>query len=180
MISKPLNVAGQSKKEYELLPKDVYQVELLDIELKEQQKYQSQETEEVLNFTFVVIEDGKFYGRRLWQTCSQKLVGGKKQSHLYRVMSAFLEREFTQDECETPMDFLNEDLLNSLVGKQLRLTIGQKVSEQTGKTKNFIESFLPVKAALSGFDANRVVKTDEQPKLEETKTGLEGHPLPPM
>lgn len=152
MINKPLNVEGTAKKEYELLPKDVYQVQLEDIELKEQQKYQSLEMQEVLNFTFVVIEEGKYYGRKIWQTCSQKMAGGQKQSNLYKVLSALEGREFTIDECINP-SFLNDvDFMNGQIGKQLRLTIGQKVGEQTGKMKNFIDSFLPVKTKLPAYN----------------------------
>jgi len=155
MITKPLNVEGVAKKDYELLPKDVYQVELLDVELKEQQKYQSQDREEVLNFTFVVIEEGKYYGRRIWQTCSQKMAGGQKQSNLYKVLAALEAREFTVEECQTPTFLNDEAFMNGQIGKQLRLTIGQKTSEMTGKLKNFIDSFLPVKTALPAYDKSK-------------------------
>lgn len=167
MITKPLNVAGAKAKEFELLPKDVYQVELQDVEVKEQTKYQSTETQEVLNFTFVVIEDGKYYGRKIWQTCSQVMANGKKQSNLYKVMAALEGREFTVEECVDPAFLNDEAFMNGQVGKQLRLTIGQKVGEQSGKMKNFIDSFLPVKTLLPKFDKTKVVKEDDAGAAEK-------------
>lgn len=170
MITKPLNVEGVAKKDYELLPKDVYQVELLDVEIKEQQKYQSQEREEVLNFTFVVIEEGKFYGRRIWQTCSQKMAGGQKQSNLYKVLAALEAREFTVEECQNPAFLNDEKFMNGQVGKQLRLTVGQKTSETTGKLKNFIDSFLPVKATLPAYDKSKSSNGVEGENTKEIDT----------
>lgn len=139
-------------KEYELLPKDVYQAQLLDIENRTEQAWNSNEMVDKIVFTFVLIEDGEHYGRRLWQHCTTKLSKYKGGSNLYKVLAGLHGRDFTDAEVASPEKIAGDDALNSLIGKQVRLTVGV-VEKQTkkGEFKNTIESFMPVKSELPAY-----------------------------
>ena len=163
-ISGPVSVTGQSSKQFAPMPVDVYQFEVMDIESKMGTKFQSEELEEKFSFTFVCVERGEFYGRRLWRETNTKFVGGQKPSNLYGVLCGITGKTFSKEECEDP-SFINESLLNGLIGKQIRLSVGQKQS-QSGKTVNTITSFLPVKEQLPAFDKDEQVASPE-PELPE-------------
>lgn len=143
-------------KEWELLPVDVFQFELLDIDKKMQTKYQSTEEEEVLVFTFAVVEEGEHYGRRMWQYATPKLSKYKGGSNLYKTLVGLRGGvPFTDEECATPEVTCSDDALNSLIGKQVRISVGQK-PKKDGTLKNTIESYLPIKEELLAFDSEKV------------------------
>lgn len=135
-------------KEFTVLPKDVYQCELIDIKLETQKKYQSEETEDVLCFVFTVLEQGEHYGRQLRQYAAQKLSKYNGGSNLYKVLVGLNGGKDLTD--EQMKNIPGDEELNALIGKQVRLSVGQK--EKQDKTmKNIIESFLPIKEALPKF-----------------------------
>jgi len=167
-ITGPVSVSGQSNKEYSPMPIDVYQFEVLDVVSKEGKKYQSDEVESKFSFTFVCIEPGAFYGRRIWRETNTKFVGGQKPSNLFTVISGITNRTFSREECENAGSVITDEFLNSLIGVQVRLSIGQKRNELTGKTNNIIASYLPVKAQLPVFDPEKkpeVVLDAEVPEV---------------
>lgn len=154
--------AQASKKVYELLAPNIYQMEILDIEQREEKAYQSEETEPRLNFTFVCIQEGDAYGRRLWKSVPIKLVGGSKQSGLYQIISAVNKGEgLSAEECKR----LSNDkgalvgLLNTMIGTQVRLVVSKK-PKQDGTLKNAIDSMLPKEVDLPAFDKDKVKKED--------------------
>ena len=141
-------VSVSEGKEFEVLPKDVYQCELLDIKLETQKKYQSEETEDVLNFIFVVVDEGAHYGRQLRQYATQKLTKYNGVSNLYKVLVGLNQGKDLSD--EDMKNIPGDDELNALIGKQVRLSVGQK--EKTDKTmRNVIEAYLPIKAELPRY-----------------------------
>jgi hypothetical protein len=165
-------VTGLSKMARKPLPKDVYQVELIDIESKMGKKFQSEEMEEKLSFTFAIIENTSFYGRKIWQNTNMKFSTGKKSTKLFEVVCALAEEEYTAKDCENP-DFITADFLNSFIGKQLRLSIGQ----QPGATDptvifNTIDAYLPVKEQLPAYSEEKAKKVmAEQFEAAKTEAG---------
>jgi len=143
-------------KIFEVLPKDVYSAELLDVEYKEGTKWMSEEKQMQLVFTFVILEEGEHYGRRMWQYCTQSLSKFKGGSNLYKTLVGLNGGvEFTDAQCANPDSIASDEILNGLIGKQVRLTIGQK--EKQDKTlKNTIESYLPIKKELPPFDESKI------------------------
>lgn len=148
-------VEGATKREFDLLPKDVYQVEVMDVESIQEKAYQSDEIVDKFKFTFVIIEDGKYYGRRLWKNTTTKFSGGKKPTGLFQVLSGVLQKEFSKEESENPASWMTLEFFNSLIGRQVRLSISHKTSEETGKTKEVIESYLPVKTQLPAYSKEK-------------------------
>lgn len=175
-ITQPISITGAPANDFKPLPKDVYAFELIDIELVTEQGYQTEEMVDKLKFEFACLEEA-FYGRRLWQRASLKLTGGKKPSTLYTMLSEILGRQFTKEELANPSDFLSSDFLNSLIGKQLRLSVGQKASEKdASKINNKIESYLPAKQVYPKFDKEKSKALGEAMKQQTT----EEMPIPQM
>lgn len=162
-ITGSVSVSGSSAKEFAPMPVDVYQFELLDVEAKEGLKWGSEETETKLSFTFVCVEEGQYYGRRVWRNSNTKFVGGTKPSNLYTIVTGITQRQFSKEECANAENVITMDFLNSLIGTQMRLSIGQSVSPTNGKTYNSIQAYLPVKQQLPAFDASKQpVKAEEE------------------
>lgn len=152
-------------KEFEVLPEEVYHAEVLDVEFKMQKKWQSDEEESTLVFTFVVIEDGEHYGRRLWQYATPKLTKFKGGSNLYKVLTGLYGRQLTDDECASPEETCSDDAINDLIGRQVRLGVGQKVKEN-GELKNIINSFFKVKKGDELPSYVQAEKDADAPKVQ--------------
>jgi hypothetical protein len=159
-VKQGTSVEAGSGKNFIPLPPDVYPVEILDIEEREGTKFQSSEVETQINVKFVVIEDGQYYGRYLWATCSPKITGGTKQSKLYQVIVAATGREFTKEELQKAHEVVTPDFLNSLIGAHMRLTVSVKDKQDGSGKTNKIEAYMPNKGELPAFDATKVPKQD--------------------
>jgi hypothetical protein len=142
------------------LPADKYTVQIVDVNLVTQLKYQSTEEEEVLNYQFQILddnpmpkvegeEDATTRGRYVWKRCRLAL---NSRSHLGKLAAAVEGRTLTKQEAEK---FDPE----SIVGKQLDVMVEQNPSkkDQTVIFNNVI-SF------------NKVVKELEPLPIEERKT----------
>lgn len=159
-VKSGVSVDAGSGKVFTPVAPDVYPVEILDIEEREGTKYQSSEVETQINVKFAIIEEGPFYGRLLWATCSPKFTGGTKQSKLYQVVVAALGREFTQDELKRAHEIVTPDFLNSLIGAQLRLTVSVKDRQDGSGKTNRIEAYMHKKQELPAFDKTKVPKSE--------------------
>ena len=136
------------------MPADVYQVEIENVEVRQGKGYQTDELEDQLSFTFVVIDEGPFYGRFVWRSMAPKLVGGTKQSTLYQFLATLNGKGYSREECANAREVITPAFLNGLIGIQLRVSLVQKVGED-GVTRNKIASFLPVKETLPKYDVNK-------------------------
>lgn len=155
-----INIEVPQGKEFELLPKDVYHTELIDIDQVVQKKWQSEEEEEKLIFIFAVIEKGEHYGRQLRQYCTLTLSKYNGGSNLYKVLVGLNGGKELDDKVfENPSVALSDDNLNALIGKQVRLSVGEKLKSDKVSKKNVIDAFLPVKEELPAY-----VKSEEKEK----------------
>lgn len=165
MLESNYKLQEPAKKIYEPLSPDVYQFQLMDIESKQQTKYLSDEMEDVLNFTFVCLEEGENYGRRIWKTVPPKLVGGAKPSGLYTLLAGLTGKQFSKEECRNVHETVTPEFLNALVGHQVRLAL-EIHTTTTGKKVNKITSYLPVKNILPDFDPEKqqkdIIKDDKE------------------
>lgn len=150
MLDSSFKFPKQEQKTFDPLPNGVYQCSLQEIELRDGTNFTTHEPEPQFSFTFIVIEEGEHYGRKLWANASLKLVGGTKSSNLYKVLSALADKQFTKEECLTSDEWMTSEFLNSFIGKQQLLAVSQK-PKQTGGMKNVIDSILPVKAQLPAY-----------------------------
>ena len=133
-LTEPINIEKRETKEFPPIPKDIYQVELLDISIQERPTYdtrlkskEEQIIEKVFCFQFTLLEgkdkDGKdLRGRNVWANfIPSYLYISKKngKNKLYRIVEALLGHELTPTEEAT----LDISILNGLIGKQCRLSV---------------------------------------------------------
>lgn len=136
MLEKPLTITQKESAGYDLLPEDVYHVELFDINQEEKPTFdtrnnppEEQKLETVLNFQFICL-DGENRMRYIFANfvptyfyISKK--NGKNK--LYRIVEGLLGRELTQDDYMV-LEADATKFLNSLIGKQCRVVIEHKKS----------------------------------------------------
>ena len=190
MIEKKFTVEKKEKAEYPPLPRDVYQVELLDITSEKRATYDTRNKPEeekiletILKFQFTLLEgvdrardNQELRGRSVWENfVPTYLYEGKKgKNKLYKITEALLGRELTRED-EMTMD---SDFLNNLIGSQVRITIGHKESD--GNVYDQITDYLYTnsdleklseeekeKASVKKKDDNESEQKSEQNELSE-------------
>ena len=150
------------------LPADKYTVQIVDVNLVSQLKYQSTEEEEVLNYQFQILddnpmpkvkgeEDATTRGRFVWKRVRLAL---NSRSHLGKLFVAVKGRVLTKDEVEA---FKDQEVAarecEKLVGKQLNVMVEQNPSKKDPEIIfNNVISFA------------KVVKELEALPIEERKT----------
>jgi hypothetical protein len=137
------------RKEFDPVPEDTYQVQISDINLKTKMNSYRNEEEEVLDFEFVILNEGKCRGRRLWKNVRPVVAppgSSSKPSWLYVIASKALERELEFGEIAGFEP-------NSLIGRQLRVVVNCAPGSN-GKTYNNIIGFQVKKGDLEPFEKN--------------------------
>lgn len=140
------------KKEYTPIKKGVYVAELLDIEAKNEETYNSKqgktdkkEYELQLSYQFVLLngkdEKGNSYrGRSVWHNFGKSILyisykTGEKND-LYKIVEAFLGRNLTiKEEAEG----ISPKLLNSFISKKIQISVDQTIKKD--KIYNKINDF---------------------------------------
>jgi len=174
-IEENFPIEKQEAKEYQPIPENVYQVELLDINLTEKPKYNQPDVlEKILEFQFVILagkdKDGNdLRGRSIWRNFvpTYLYVGKNGKNLLYQIIEAFIGREMTQEE-EAKLDV---KWLNRLITKQVR--VGIKNKKKDDKVYNNIADFYAAESQLEALtDQEREearVKKDEQENKNNTQ-----------
>lgn len=161
-----LELQTPSQKDWPLIDADIYQAEITDIEYKlEPNRFKKQATDpdekQLMNFEFTIIEDGPFYGRKLWKKMSPTKPlpprGEGQKSWIWRIASALAGHPLTFEEGDR---FTSADI-NGFIHRQIRMTVS--LSEpKDGKQYNNIDSFLAIKVNLPPFDLNKVAKENQE------------------
>jgi hypothetical protein len=182
MLRAGMHIAKKEITEYLPLPKNVYQVEILDLTSENRPTYDTRlkpenerEFEEVLNFQFTLLagqdKAEKLRGRNVWANfvptalfISQK--NGKNM--LYKIVEASIGRDLTpQEEAEG----LTSEKLNKLIGRQLR--VGVEVETKNGKTFNKVKDCFAKEVdypALNDEEKEKArVKNKEEKEVEQTQ-----------
>jgi len=183
MLPDNFELPAPSKKEWPPIPEDVYQTEITNLEYKtEKNKYKEREKDpikkaampdekSVINFEFTIIEEGQYYGRKVWQKMSPIKPyppSGTMTSWMYRLASAMAGHPITREEADK---FTSSDV-NDFVRRQVKVVIKHSVPDFNGKVWNNIESFVTAKTQLPPFDEAKVPK-DNQPEVKNEPTGYE-------
>jgi len=144
-MSTNISLRQPERKEFDLLPEDTYEVIIEGLKDRERDVFEEQgKKETVIAFTFRIIEDGPYNGRKLWKDAHPVLWPGEvfgNPSTLYQIYSVATGKKLTQAECEAMEDI---SAINALEGMPLRVVVTQKKS-RAGKLGNRIVSFLPSK-----------------------------------
>lgn len=149
MIPKNYQVQqGGNSEGFEPLPADTYQVEIEDVELKQDVPVYKKpdETEDRFSFKFRVVDESEWNGRYLWKEMRPVMSAGSgtyDPSILYKIYCAvhnIKPGELSEDEVKS----VGGDKVNDMVSKQVRIVVDQKANTK-GEIKNRITGFLPLK-----------------------------------
>jgi len=167
MIKTNFQIEKKEGQKFDPLPENVYQVELLDIEMKEKPNYKKTGLENVLEFQFTLL-NGKdksesLRGRNIWRnfvpTCLY--VGKNGKNVLYQIIEAIDGQEMSPEREAT----LDTAEINSLIGKQCRVVTKNK--KDGDKVFSNIESFLTIENELPKLTQEEKEKATLRDKKEE-------------
>ena len=169
MLNTDRTFEKRETKEYPLLKNDIYQVELVDVNIEEKQKYQSSEMEEKLSFEFAVLtgkdaEGGEARLRLLAKNFvpTYLYISAKNgKNWLYKVVEALIGRELNQEE---EAKGISAKTLDYLVGKQCRVLL-EKVASKKDASK-FYSNISNILSADSQFTP---LTSEEKAKIKEYK-----------
>ena len=167
-------------KSYPLIPKGIYQAELLDVKIDTNETYDSKmgktngvkEYQKDINWQFTILVgrdekqekelDKDLRGRNVWENYGQNFlwVGKNGKNNLYRIAEAFLGRELNQKE---EAEGITSELLNSFIGKQINLSIETKTSK-AGKSFDNIVDYFKVNSQVDPLTDEEKEKAKVKPK----------------
>jgi len=176
-----MTIPKEEGKTYPPLPKNVYQVELLDIKAEDKPKYKNpNEKETMLSFQFTLLsgrdesqekeENKNLRGRNVWKNYVQPslYIGKNGKNALYQIVEAINKREVTREEEATG---LSGAYLNALIGKQLKVFIDHR--EKDGNIYDNITSFIPAETEMTPLTAEEKEKAMVKPKTDENQSADE-------
>lgn len=170
MINENFSIPKREGQVFDPLPENVYQVELLDIEVQEKPKYkQPDQVENVFSFQFTLLngKDKKgesLRGRNIWLNFvpTYLYIGKNGKNKLFQIIEAMLRRELTQEE-EATMEAVK---LNKLIGKQCRVVVKNKAGKDNAVFSN-IDSLLPFEFPIAGLTEEEKEKARVKNKSAE-------------
>ena len=173
-IPNDYQIKKEEKKEYPLLPKNVYQAELLDITLKDATGKYAKPGDKNFVFQFTLLagkdKNEDLRGRNVWDNFVKTTIylGKNGKNNLWEIVEAFLNRELTLQE---QAEGLTGEFINSFIGKQIKLFIDQLASAKDGKTYNVITSYIPIETELARLTDEEkdkaTVKKEAKPSRDE-------------
>ena len=177
-LNEPLKIERKKAEIYPPLPKDIYQVELLDINSELRPTYDTrnspkevQEFETVLNFQFTILDHRELRGRNIWANfIPSYLYVSKKngKNKLFKIIEALVGHELTQAE-EAKADNI---FLTSLIGNQVRLSVGPVTKGD--RTYDNISDFIPAYDKLVSLTEEEKDKAKVRAKPGQKKLPGEG------
>lgn len=191
MLDTNIKVEKKEGTNYDPLPENIYQVELLDITSENRPTYDTRnkpdnekEYDTVFNFQFVLL-NGKdksgesLRGRNIWANFipSYLYISSKNgKNKLYEITEALLGHELTQKE-EAEMD---GQFLNSLIGKQVRVGVKNKASKSDAtKIYSNIDMYYfadELKDSLTDEEKEKATVKDKEEKDDSVMSS--GSPYP--
>ena len=162
------NVSSTQVKEFTPIdPTETYTVEVIKAEVRSNPYYRPDEKDIAkqgqkyqFSFEFAILDDGEYYGRRLWDTTGTAFKPDSKKgaTKLYRIVMAAMQTSMNWDDCASfnpdTATFV-KNLQTEVVGKQLKVGIENIVSKTNGKTYSKIRVYNPIKKALPKFDQEK-------------------------
>lgn len=164
MITQEFEITNKEKAEFPPLPKNVYQTQILDINLNDAKGQYSQPGEKVFSVQFTLLEgkdkDKDLRGRNVWDNFipTYLYIGKSGKNKLYGIIEAVLGREISIEEIAT----FDKSFMNSLVGKQIRLMIEPK--NVGDKTYDNITDYLSISHEMTPLTSEEKEKSKVKEK----------------
>ena len=175
----------EESKQYPPLPENIYHVELLDVNAKQAETYdskmnkdqQEKEYEPILSFQYTLLggknkEGEDLRGRNVWDNfVPAMLYIGRGKNRLYKIVEALLDRELTPEEEAMGID---QDFLNELIGRQMRIGTKNKEAKRGDKVFTNAEAYYPAETQLESLtDEEKDKATVKNKKEDEEETVTE-------
>ena len=178
MLDNNMSLPREEAKEYKPFPEDVYAVELLDVNSKEVETYDSKKArlldlnlapimETVLDFQFVLLEgrDGEtdLRGRNIFQNFvpSYLYISAKGKNKLFQITEALQGESLSQKQ---EAEGITGAELNAFIGKQCR--VGTVNNTKGDKTYSNIDKFLFAKGEYDSLTVAEKEEATVKPKEE--------------
>ncbi len=162
----------KESQEFLPLPKDIYQVELLEVEAVKRATYDTrnmpvdqQEIETIIQFQFTVL-NGSLRVRNVWDNFvpAYLYIGKNGKNKLYKIVEAFAGRELTAAEEARGISSVT---LNSFIGKQCRIAVEPKTKGE--RTYDVITDYYRATERLAPLTAEEKDKAKVKVKKDESK-----------
>ncbi|MDP2763197.1 MAG: hypothetical protein Q8O27_01630 [Enterobacteriaceae bacterium] len=170
MLEDNYQILKEEKKVYPPIPKNVYQVELLEISLNDAKGKFAKPGDKNFAFQFTLLSGSdkgeSLRGRNVWNNFVPTIlyIGKNGKNSLYGIVEAFLGRELTpQEEAEG----LTGKMLNSFIGAQIKVFIDHRVKGD--KIYDTITSYMPADSKDVGLTAEEKENARVKVKKEEPK-----------
>lgn len=167
MLDNALKINKEEAKVYPPLPKNIYQVELLDITLKDAKGKYAKPGDKNFVFQFTLLtgknKDEDLRGRNVWNNFvpTALYIGKNGKNALYQIVEAFLGRELTPEE---EARGLSGQFLNSFIGKQIKIFVDHRADKKDPtKIYDNITSYMPAETLFNAL-------TDEEKETARVKT----------
>ena len=179
MLDNNMSLPKEEAKAYKPFPEDVYAVELLDVNAKESETYDSKQErktdvgkepvmETVLDFQFVLLEgrDGEtdLRGRNIFQNFvpSYLYISTKGKNKLFQITEALQGQSLSQKQ---EAEGITGADINAFIGKQCR--VGTVNITKGDKTYSNIDKFLPAKGEFAPLTTQEKEDARIKPKESE-------------
>nr|AKH47020.1 hypothetical protein [uncultured marine virus] len=187
MLEQQIQVTKKEGNDYPPLPKDVYQAELLDITSEQKPTFDTKNLSEaekiyetVMSFQFTLLNgqegDQSLRCRNVWANFIPTYLYISKKSgknKLYRIIESLIGHELSpQEEAE-----LDQNFLNSLVGKQCRVSVEPKQSGD--RTFDNITDWLKSNGDLVGLNNEEKEKCRVKKEVQDIAQQVGGEVVPP-
>lgn len=184
MLDETIVVPKKEAGEYTPIPADVYTVELLDVNAREVETYDSKKArksddtlapkmEMIFDFQFVLLEgkdgDKDLRGRSLFANYipSYLYIGKNGKNSLYQIVEALQRQSISPD--QEAFGITGKEL-NMLVGKQCRVvTVNKEVGD---KTYSNIDNYMQMKEAYPSLTVEEKEKSRIKPKDGEKSDSI--------
>lgn len=129
---------GMADGEYELLSEDWHDVEVTEVEILDQKKYMSEETEKKLKVVFETIdeENSSGYPFKVFHWVRAEVDPTYEKTALHKLLMGLLG--------EIPEDIFEREIEEVLVGKKVSIMTRNKANKDKTKTFSEILNFRPI------------------------------------
>ncbi len=171
MLDDNYKIPKEEVKTYPPLPKNIYQAELLTVDLKDATGRYAKEGDKNFVFQFTLLagtdKEEELRGRNVWENFAQTClyIGKNGKNTTWQIVEAFLRRELTPEE---EANGLTGKLLNSFIGKQIKIFVDHKAGKD-GKIYNKITSYISPDTKLTPLSEDEKEKAKVKPKEEKVK-----------
>jgi hypothetical protein len=174
MLDDKMHIPKEEAKVYPPLPKNIYQVELLDISLRDAKGKYAKPGDKNFSFQFTLLEgkdkDNDLRGRNVWANFvpTALYIGKNGKNELYNIVEAFLGRELTLEEEAKGLSGL---FLNTLIGQQVKVFVDHRF-DKVDRTKIYdnITSYIAATQRLTPLTAEEKEKAKVKAKSEPEPT----------